>query len=169
MLISTRNKDIWRKMVSFLLLLFPGFLFLSGCSSYQEMVIDAYKDNPSYYKNVKPQKPLAIDGLWKNPYNGYNYRMDRGRFFLLDQTSSTLPGFHMVTVRDIQRVASGRYRGTDFKKIKKATFSIVTEKRLLERHFIDGKPIDCVYDKVSVQDEEWFMNEYRTFLNDIKK
>ena len=165
----TKNKHVWIQRVLLLLLIVPVLLVLSGCfKSYNEMVLDAYEKEPNYYKSVKPQERLAIDGVWKNPFIGYNFHMDRGRFIMLDETSSTGPGFHTVTVRDIKRVASGRYRGTDFKTGKKVTYSIVTENKLLERSIINGMRIDGVYDKVFVKDEKWFMNEYQSFLEETK-
>lgn len=164
-----KNKHVRIQRDLLLLLIVPLLLTLSGCfKSYNEMVLDAYEKEPNYCKSVKPQKRLAIDGVWKNPYIGYNFLMDRGRFIMLDETSSTGPGFHTVQVRDIKRVATGRYRGASFDTGKKITYSIVTESKLLERSIINGNPIDCVYDKVFVKDEKWFMNEYQSFLEEIK-
>ncbi len=148
---------------------FSFMLTASSCAlTYEQMLLDAYEKEPAYFKNVTPGPPLAIDGYWKNPYIGYLYHMDRGRFIMLEPGGSGMPGFDLVQVKDIKQVAPGRYQGKKFETDEILTYSIVAENKIIERSYHKGTPIDAVYDMVSLKYRDLFLKEYQLFLKEIE-
>ena len=145
---------------------------VSGCSlfmSYYQMVDKEFKKSPRHVVNVPPKAPLPIDGIWSNPYDGQNYFMDRGRIHLIDRGTRELPGFPMVVVKDIERVAPGRYRGTSMLNPGwRVTYSIVAKDKLLERTFKKDGYMDVVYDMVWSPEHRKaeFVKEYEAFLRE---
>ena len=146
--------------------------FVSGCSlfmSYYQMVDKEFKKSPRHVVNVPPKTPLPIDGIWSNPYDGQNYFMDRGRIHLIDRGTRELPGFPMVVVKDIERVAPGRYRGTSMLNPGwRVTYSVVAKDKLLERTFKKDGYMDVVYDMGWFPEHRKaeFLKEYQAFLRE---
>ena len=146
--------------------------FANGCTvfmSQYEFVDKELKKKPNHVVNVPPKAPLPIDGVWSNPYDGRDYLMDRGRINLIDKGTRELPGFPMVTVKDIERVGPGRYRGTSMLNPGcRVTYSIVAENKLLERTFKKDGYVDVVYDMkwMAPGRKSGFLREYEAFLRE---
>ena len=148
-------------------------LFMTGCtkSTYQ-IVEECNKKQPSYLMNVPAKDPTAIDGTWFNPKVGKKYSLTGGRMWTVWRFTNQMPPFPSVLVRDIERVAPGRYRGILIPtkpqwKGTVVTYSIIGKDKLLSRwHYPSGKIQNLVYDRVKLANAQWFLKEYEAFLKE---
>lgn len=162
-----------KKIINIIWLIFfiLSVFLMNGCTpSYNQVVGDIYKKQPTHIKNVPPSGPTAIGGTWFNPSVGKQCSFIHGREVIVWQISFQTPLFPSVLVRDIKQVAPGRYRGVPMVHKQKAThvtYSIIGKNKLLSRwHYKSGKKLDVVYDKVKLTNEKWFLREYEAFLKE---
>ncbi len=160
------------KAVKIVVLITP-FFFMTGCFKTQSQVMnETLRKQPTHILNVPSKQPTAIDGVWHNPAIGKQCSMMSGREIVVWKITPQAPPFPSVLVRDIERVAPGRYRGVAADPGQKGitvTYSIIGKGSLLSRwHFPSGEKKDCVYDKVKLTSEQWFLREYEAFLKESR-
>jgi len=149
-----------------------SFLLMAGCGkSVYQKIDESNRKHPTHLLNVPPKEITAIDGTWFIPHVGTQYTLRRGRLYNVVRIPGLSP-WPSVLVRDIEQVAPGRYRGiltsTDPRwKGMIVTFSIIGKDKLFSRWcYPSGKTEDGVYDKVKLDNEQWFLREYEAFLRE---
>lgn len=169
-----QNRKIFAVVLAAALVI-PFFLS-SGCvkSRYQFIKEENEKD-PTHLNNVPAVSMTAMNGTWHNPAIKKDCLFYGGREIYFWQITSQDPVFPSVLVRDIKRVAPGRYRGVPAnpkhrKEITHITYSLIGRDKLLTRwHYASGKKEDCVYDKVKLCGEKRYENEYQAFLKESER
>ena len=106
-------------------------LLMAGCGkSVYQTLDETFKKMPNHIQNVPPSGSIAIDGVWFNPSVGQQQSIISGREITFIRLTSRDPMSPSVLVRDIKKVAPGRFRGKPMVHTDTAThvtYSIIGE------------------------------------------
>ena len=140
------------------------FIGLTSCE--YQTARKMLREDPLHMDNI-PEKPACpIDGLWKDAYHGYKWGIEKGRMYTADKImiNGHDMSWPMVTLRDIVRVAPGKYRGNWVQSgstWKPCTLSVVSKDELVSKS--EGKTIG-LYRKIRLDNEQWFLSDFNLAL-----
>jgi hypothetical protein len=155
-----KEKRSYRAYLRFALVLFA--LLTIAWSPEARIAKNILKKDPHHKDNI-PEKPACpIDGLWKDSYYGYRYGIEKGRLF--DMNRNIVHGrdlsWPMVSIKDIVRVAPGKYRGLTMvgsNKWKPCTLTVLEGNKIAQKS--KGKSIQ-IYEYIRLSSSKWFDDDY---------
>jgi hypothetical protein len=156
-----KEKRSYRVYLRFALVLFA--LLTIAWSPEVRTAKNILKKDPHHKDNV-PEKPACpIDGLWKDSYYGYRYGIEKGRLF--DMNRNIVHGrdlsWPMVSIKDIVRVAPGKYCGLTMvgsNKWKPCTLTVLKGNKIAQKS--KGKAIQ-IYEYLRLSNPKWFHDDYK--------
>jgi hypothetical protein len=139
-------------------------VLLASCAPEIHMAKSALLKDPRHKDNIPEMPACPIDGLWKDSFYGYKFGIEKGRLF--DRNPIIVQGHNMgwpmVSVKDIVRVAPGKYRGKSMAGSgggwKPCTLTVVERNKLIQK--VGGKTIQ-VYEYLSLFNPKWFHDDFK--------
>ena len=153
------NRRTWVKS-GWIWILLVAMVMIS-CAPEVYLAKNQLRKDPRHKANI-PEKPACpIDGLWKDAYYGYKSGIEKGRLFTADtiMVQGHDMSWPMVSVKEIVRVAPGKYRclADSVKKWRPATISVVSKNELVLKR--EGK-VHGIYHKIRLNNEKWFLSDF---------
>lgn len=146
-----------------LVILVLGAFLMNSCAPEVHMARSALKKDPKHKDNIPERPACPIDGLWKDSYYGYKFGIEKGRLF--DRNPIIIHGkdmsWPMVSIKDIVRVAPGKYRGLTMAGgggWNPCTLTVVQGNKLVQK--TKGRTTQ-VYEYISLHNPRWFTDDYR--------